>query len=264
MNESDWRSRARLGSLILLGSLVLGGGLWLTAPTPKHRPLRPRQPLVTVHALTPQQHRLRLQAHGRVQPLTRVELVPEVTGRIVALHRAFVPGGRVPKGEPLVRLDAREYEAAAAIAAANLSTAEEELALEAGRQRAALAELRQFDARKKNISEQERDLATRGPQRRMREAAVERARATLTRAQLDVERCAVRLPYDAVVETVAAAPGSHNEALSFILTRLGQRCEEGPPEGLNDKARALEQKILGRSQQIALPQDFPRTLPISR
>jgi multidrug efflux pump subunit AcrA (membrane-fusion protein) len=51
-------------------------------------------------------------------------------------------------------------------------------------------------------------LATRGPQLRIREAAVERARTTLTRAQLDVDRCSIRLPYTAVIESVAVTTGS--------------------------------------------------------
>ena len=61
---------------------------------------------------------------------------------------------------------------------------------------------------------------------------------------------------------VARERGPHHEALAFVLAKLDQRCESGPPADLTARARALELELFGRSDEITLPDDFPETLPL--
>ncbi len=57
--------------------------------------------------------------------------------------------------------------------------------------------------------------------------------------------------------------GSHAAAMAFILPALtDDGCGGPPPEDLNERARELEAKLLGRSQDVALPADFPIALPL--
>ena len=105
---------------------------------------------------------------------------------MLCVHQSFVPGGRVPAGQDLITLEAAEYQAALQQAQADLRTAREELRLEAARHTTAAAELRAFGGR--GVSEAQRDLATRGPQKRIKEAALARAEAKVKLAQLELKR----------------------------------------------------------------------------
>lgn len=58
-------------------------------------------------------------------------------------------------------------------------------------------------------------------------------------------------------------PGEpHREALELLQRRIGPVCTKGPPPALRTLARHLEQEMLGRSDPIALPESFPRRLPL--
>jgi hypothetical protein len=59
-------------------------------------------------------------------------------------------------------------------------------------------------------------------------------------------------------------PGEpHREALELLQRRIGPVCLEGPPQELHALARHLEHEMLGRSDPIALPESFPRRLPLA-
>ncbi len=200
------RKALAVGLAVLGVAAVVAAALWLTPPTPERRPTEPHQPLVTTTVVNRVDHRIEVELHGRVEPVTRIELIPEVSGRIARVHAHFVPGGRVPARESIVTIDEREYRAAAEVARAQVSNATEELLLERGRRRVALAEWSEFG--QVEATAEERDLATRGPQLRMREAELARAEAMLRRAELDLERCRIRFPYPVVIESIDAAVGS--------------------------------------------------------
>lgn len=54
----------------------------------------------------------------------------------------------------------------------------------------------------------------------------------------------------------------HRDALELLQRRMGLVCAEGPPPELRALARHLEEEMLGRSDEIALPESFPRRLPL--
>lgn len=55
----------------------------------------------------------------------------------------------------------------------------------------------------------------------------------------------------------------HAAAMEAIQQGLGHVCENGPPTALRDRARALERRLLGRSDPIILPDDFPIRVAVS-
>lgn len=60
------------------------------------------------------------------------------------------------------------------------------------------------------------------------------------------------------------APGEpHRDALELLQRRIGLVCAQGPPPELRALARHLEEEMLGRSEVIALPESFPRRLPLA-
>lgn len=59
-------------------------------------------------------------------------------------------------------------------------------------------------------------------------------------------------------------PGEpHREALELLQRRIGPVCADGPPPELHALARLLEHEMLGRSEALALPESFPRRLPLA-
>ncbi|MEM9452997.1 MAG: hypothetical protein AAGF11_02375 [Myxococcota bacterium] len=61
---------------------------------------------------------------------------------------------------------------------------------------------------------------------------------------------------------ITAAGEPHREALKLFQRRVGPVCLDGPPPELRALARHLEVEMLGRSEVMALPTDFPTRLPV--
>ena len=115
--------RVWIGVLIVLAAItawwVLGGG----APAPAAAPL----PVVTV--ATPLQKEITEwdEFVGRFEASRRVEVRPQVSGQITAIH--FTDGQFVRQGAPLFTIDARTYRASLAQAQAQVAQATTALAL---------------------------------------------------------------------------------------------------------------------------------------
>ena len=95
------------------------------------RTLQPAQPqpvpqAVRVLTVDPQPVQLRVHAQGTVSPRTETQLVPEVSGNVTWMSPALVAGGYFGLGEPLLRIDERDYVAAVRRAEATLSRAQAE------------------------------------------------------------------------------------------------------------------------------------------
>jgi len=73
-----------------------------------------------------------VQGHGEVGAKVAVEVVPQVSGKIVRVHASLAAGGFFAAGEPLVVIDPRDYELAVDRARASVAGAhvrlEQELA----------------------------------------------------------------------------------------------------------------------------------------
>lgn len=189
--------RALSPLLIVMVAVGVAVALFKTRPQPKRTRKEALPPLVEVTSIRPSQERVRVVAMGSVVPAEEVELRAEVSGRIVALSKNLVPGGRVKKGEVLVRIDPRQYDLMLREKEAAVERAEVDLALEKGRQRVAHREWKLIG---KSGTEEGKALALRGPQLKSAEAALAAAKSSLERAQLDVERTTIRAPFNAVVK----------------------------------------------------------------
>ncbi len=137
-------------------------------------------------------------AKGTVTAAQQVQLRPEVGGRIVELSPSLAPGGRFAAGEVLVAIDERDYRVARV--ARREAVARARLALRQERARQAVAE-QEWKLLEDSIpaDEANRDLALRLPQIAQAEAAVAAAESALAKAELDLERCTVTAPFNAVV-----------------------------------------------------------------
>jgi multidrug efflux pump subunit AcrA (membrane-fusion protein) len=139
-----------------------------------------------------------VRAQGTVTAARQVQVRPEVAGRIVELSPSLVPGGRFAAGETIAAIDRRDYEAN--LAARREAVARARLALRQEQAQRVLAE-EEWEQLEGSLpaDEANRDLVLRIPQIEQAEAAVAAAEAALTKAELDLERCTLTAPMNAVV-----------------------------------------------------------------
>lgn len=191
---------ARLLIFVLVASgFGLGvGHLMSSAPESKRE--RPPAPVALVDVIdsTAAAFALTLDAAGTVVSAFELEVRPQVGGRIVSLHPDFEPGGRIAANSTILQIEPDEYILAVTAAEADIAKARAALELEKGRRVVAREELNLLQD-SITVDTASRALALRKPQLRQVQAELGVAENRLERAQLDLRRTELRLPYDVLV-----------------------------------------------------------------
>jgi RND family efflux transporter MFP subunit len=173
--------------------LVLAGGfgvyqlLQVTAPQPAQSEDRARP--VSVYTAPVQRREVVLDVHtqGEVRPRTELDLVAQVSGRIVSVSPEFTEGGVVTPGEPLLLIEDTDYRLA--LREAEALVAEARVGLEQS--------LADADVARKQLRNEPgaSDLALKKPQVAEARARLEAAQAGLEQARLNLERTRISLPF---------------------------------------------------------------------
>ena len=257
--------RTALVSAILIVVLLAAGSamaLWLvkSKEAPPHRDSAPPPPVVEVLQLEPETITERYTGYGSAEALQRATLSAEVSGVVVdvptpAGDRQLRAGDSVSRGQPLVKLDDRQYqqEFAAAQALADADTAalrqldteaeniagliriaERELRL-ASDERDRLANLfetndahvREFDAAKaafeqaRRVLQQYQNQEALIPDRRAQLEASRQSRlAAAELSRLDLERCTIRAPFAGTIDELFVEVGDRVGPGTPVLTLI--------------------------------------------
>lgn len=181
------------------GTVVLASvfaALTLMATAPKLEPTAedPAPLIVRVVTVAAEPMRLTVSSQGAVGPSTQSQLIPEVSGRVVWMSPALVPGGYFEAGQPLLRLDDKDLAAAVARSQANLTRSQAD------------HEHARFEyQRLRSLSE--RELASRSQLEgglrayRIAAAALQDARVAFAQARRDLERGEVVAPFTGLVRS---------------------------------------------------------------
>jgi len=170
---------------VVIGAFVIVG----TAPSVEFK--EPERAIPTVRTIPAQattlQHRVRTQ--GTVAPRSEADLVPEISGRVVWIAPSLVPGGFFRQGDPLLRIERRDFElsvgrqqAAVKRAASELEFAASELERRQGLSDAGVASPSQLSAARREAAVGEANLAD--------------ALAALEQVQRDLARTEIHAPFD--------------------------------------------------------------------
>ena len=135
-----------------------------------------------------------VESQGPVRPRTETTLVAEVAGRIVNVSPDFVAGGFFRKGDVLLEIDPSDYATAVKRAEASLASRKAQLADEQARSRQAIQDWKNL-GRSGDVP----DLVARKPQLADAQANVLAAEADLDKAQRDLQRTRITVPYDGLV-----------------------------------------------------------------
>lgn len=181
----------RLGRIALIGVIVIGSiavAVLLSSlkPEPPKKEIDDRGPLVAVMDLQPSPTRFVVRSQGTIRPRTETVLSAEVSGTITSISPKFIPGGIFEKGEVLMRIDPTNYDVAV-------------------RRAEALVRQRQIEF---DGADQLRSQGYRAESEyASAAAALASAEAELVRAERDLERTAIRLPYEGIVRAKDADIG---------------------------------------------------------
>jgi len=181
---------------ILMVPIAIAAVLWQMKPPPQTRDIDDIDLLVDVMPLEKTTATFTVATQGTVRPRTETVLSAEVSGSIVSISPKFVAGGVFAANEVLMRVDPVNYEVALAQAEALVNERQIE-----------------FDGAEKLKSQgyrAESEYAAAA-------AALASATAELVRAQRNLARTYIRLPYDGMVRAKEADIGQYVS----IGSRLG-------------------------------------------
>lgn len=188
--------------------------------TPERAPTKEKVVRVEVQALKHTSAPAVVEAQGTVAAARQVRLRPEVSGRLVEISDQLVPGGRFKMGEVMARIDPRDYEAL--VAHQRQAVANAALMLQQEKSRQAIAR-EEWAMLEDGIPRDQtnRDLALRIPQIEHATASLDAANAALATAELNLKRCTIEAPFNAVVISENAEVGEVVNPQMVVATLAG-------------------------------------------
>ncbi len=176
--------------------------------------------------------------NGTIEAETRGNLVAQVSGEIVSVAENFTTGGTFAKGDTLIQIDQRDFQANLSQASATLSQADS-----AYRQELATAKQAEEDWQRLGNTEPAPDLVMRKPQLAASKAQLDSARAAHETAKLNLTRTTITAPYDGRVMqrqavlgqfVTTATPVAEVFSIDRLEIRLPISQQEYNQLGLND------------------------------
>ena len=209
---------------ILLSVLIIAGAIAIyryqirTSPRLSRKKPPPQPKLVQVIPVQKDDCKTKVIADGIVIPAQQVALRPQVTGQIVDISPDFVPGGIVRAGQKLIEIDHRDYDILVKQRKSDVAKALRDLKVEKGNQAIAKQE---YELLGEIISEDDRELVLREPQLASIKAAQESAQAALDKARLDLARCDILAPFNAIIQEKHVDFGATVSTNSNLVTLIG-------------------------------------------
>ncbi len=179
--------------------------------------------LVDVVPARSQDHRVVVRATGVAKARRQVEIMPQVSGKVVWISPRLVEGGRFRKGEKLLQIEKKDYLIALKSAEAQLSKAIQEL--EVAKKRSEV-ERRQWYRLHPDGTPPPTPLVFFEPQLKAAEAAAAAAEAAKDKALLDLERTEVKAPFDCRIIAKKVDLGSFVKAGAVVAEVLGEEVAE--------------------------------------
>jgi RND family efflux transporter MFP subunit len=198
--KKNTRKSSGLIQFLLVVVVIIAGILIAVAFVKMKKPPERQEqtvlaPLVEVERLERRDIRMIIRGYGTVSPKLEVEIVPQVSGKVIWVNSQFKAGGFIRKGELIFKIDPRDYELAVRQANAAVAEAQVMLDLEEAEAKIAREEWHQLHPNE----EPDSPLVFREPQIRQAQARLKSAQAGLATAELNLERTQLSLPVDAMI-----------------------------------------------------------------
>ena len=175
--------------LVLIVGILVVQGLVAAKPEPEKNDEEVRTVSLYVDSVKSEEVTIAVKTQGEVRPKTAIDLIPQVSGRIVAMSDNFSEGGEFAANSMLLKIDDADYQVAAIRAEARVAEAQTDLEREL-----ATAEIKEEewrDGRKEDAT----DFALNLTQVAQAKAMLRSAEADLDKARLDLARTEIKLPF---------------------------------------------------------------------
>ncbi len=177
---------------IILAGILLATLMTITRQKPAKVDVPELAPLVKTEILEPCDIEMVIKGYGSVQPKSEVQIVPQISGKIVSINPEFRAGGFIAAGQQLFQIEPRDFALVVEQARAKVAEAEVNLDMEKSEAAVAKREWQQINPG----TEPDSALVLREPQIRQTQAALDSTKAALAKAGLDLERTSITLPID--------------------------------------------------------------------
>ncbi len=162
---------------------------------------------------------------GQLRGTEQADIKPEVSGRIV--QKDYIDGSPCKKGEALFHIDDVTYRAAVDMAQANLEVAKAAVLQAEVADAQADQDLRRFSELVKSGSVSDKTFTDAEHAKKRAVAAlaaaraqVKQAEAALVNAQINLDRCCIRAPFDGYASASTVSVGDHVAPGALTLTRM--------------------------------------------
>jgi RND family efflux transporter MFP subunit len=199
--------------LVLVVSIGVVGALSAAKPAPEKKEDSQRLVSLYVDEVKSDMVTISVQTQGEVRPKTEIDLVPQVSGRIVAISGSFAEGAEFGPGDTLIKIDDTNYKLAVIRAQAHVAEAQVAVQREL-----ANAKIKAEHWLDKRNSGEPTPYALNKPQLMQAEAKLLAAEADLKEARLNVARTEINVPFRGRVREKNIGIGQYVTA----GTRLGR------------------------------------------
>lgn len=226
--------------LVLAVSIGVVQALSAAKPAPEKKEESQRFISLYVDEVKSDMVTISVQTQGEVRPKTEIDLIPQVSGRIVWVSNSFAEGAEFGPGDTLIKIDDTNYKLA--VIRAKARVAEAQVAVQRELANAKIKEDHWLD---KRTSGEPTAYALNKPQVLEAEAKLLAAEADLKEAKLNVARTEINVPF-----------------LGRVLTKnvgIGQYVTAGAPLGRVFSTDTVEVRLALTDTQLAelnLPMGF--------
>ena len=224
-------TKKRLLHIVVTLALVALGVLGMFALTSSKPEIKKQKraapiPMVrTVEVKTGPQS-VHISGEGTVRPLQKIDLVPQVSGKVVYVSPALINGGAFRKEETLLRIDPVDYQLAVTLARAKVKNAESLLQLAEEEAAASSQEWRLYHAKGSKPDSKPPPLVAKEPQLAAAKAKLEADRADLSIAMLHLERTELKAPFEGRVGEENVDAGQYVQAGKALATIYSTKAAE--------------------------------------
>ena len=193
--------------LVLAVSIGIVQALGAAKPEPEKKEDAQRLISLYVDEVKSDTVTISVQTQGEVRPKTEIDLVPQVSGRIVGISESFAEGAEFGPGEMLIKIDDSDYRLA--VVRAQARVAEAEVAVQRELANAKIKKDHWLD--KENTGEPT-PYALNKPQVMEAEAKLAAAQSDLREAELNVARTEISAPFQGRVRLKNVGIGQYVSA----------------------------------------------------
>lgn len=194
MKRLSYNFRWIIQPLLVLAILVVGFFTAMSFSMFKEEPEKKSRaeyiPIVRVFETEISKQNITVNGNGTLEARTRINLVPQVGGRVVYIHPDLRAGGKFKADEVLIEIENIDYKLAVTQSEAEVARAETVLELEKAEADAAREEWLEINPDKPVPT-----LVGRAPQIKEANSELQSAIASLAQAKLNLQRTQVKMPF---------------------------------------------------------------------